>query len=246
MKKADNEFKRAMNLIWKHKKYRKVFGLHPVIIGVCLLCAVLGGLLPLIGEWVGEVANDAEKYFSIVIPPFFYLIFFANFGTSFMVSASSGKSLFSFPGAKYLMVKGVLVFRAVIFGAMLLLTILMQLICVWTGASDKVVWDDLLILFCSAYVLGVIAAGIPMVGSFFAVILGVYGCINGFLGNTLFTVGLRNLMIKSYNNDMSWWLVAILVIVLLVGGTFLGMKLLERTYEKRRVAIPLEQRVAQQ
>ena len=53
-------------------------------------------------------------------------------------------------------------------------------------------------------------------------------------------------MEKAYAYDMPWWLVAILVIVLFVGGTFFGMKLLERAYEKRRVAIPLDQRVAQQ
>lgn len=245
MKKADNEFKRAMNLIWKHKQYRKVFGLHPVIIGVCLLFGILGGIAPVLEGLVEGDISGAEIYLGTVIPAFFYVLIFANFGNQTMITLASGKGFLSIPGAKYALTKGLVLSRLVCLCVTLIPTVLSLFLCALFGSFERVPMDDLLLQFGIAYVVAMIAAAVPFMGSLFAVVLACYSVGNA-LGNRKYSAYAKVWMEKAYAYDMPWWLVAILVIVLFVGGTFLGMKLLERTYEKRRVAIPLDQRVAQQ
>ena len=241
-----SEFKRTMKLMCSHKQYRRVFGMHPGIIGVCIFGAVVGGLLPLICKLVGEEINYKAMFLSVLIPTFFYFIMFINFGNQFMVTVGSGKSLLSIPGARNLLTKGIMLSRLVNLGMMIPITLLMQMICIWSGCSEKILVDDLLLLYGIAYVTAAISAAIPLIGSFMAMFIGVGSCIINIWGKEQHSDKIKALMLKAYEYDMPWWQVTILFVLLLVGGTLLGIKLLERSYEKRRVAIPLDQRVAQQ
>lgn len=241
-----NEFKRMMKLMWSHKQYRRVFGMHPGIIGVCIFGAVVGGLVPAICKLVGEEIDNADWFLGVLIPTFFYFIMFANFGNQFMVTATSGKSLLSIPGARNLLTKGIMMSRLVMLGVMMPITLFMQLICIWSGCSEKLLVDDLLLLYGIVYVLAAIAAGIPLAGPLMMMIFGVGSCIINIWGREQHIDKIKTLVVKAYEYDMPWWQAVIIFALLLVGGTLLGIKLLERNYEKRRVAIPLDQRVAQQ
>lgn len=234
-----SECKRMMKLMWSHKQYRRVFGMHPGIIGVCIFGAVVGGLLPLICKLVGEEIDNKAIFLSVLIPTFFYFIMFINFGNQFMVTATSGKSLLSIPGARNLLTKGIMLSRLVMLGMMIPITFFMQLICIWSGCSEKILVDDLLLLYGIVYVLAAIATGIPLAGALMMIIFGVGSCIINIWGRELHTDKIKALVVKAYEYDMPWWQVTILFVLLFVGGTVLGIKLLERNYEKRRVAIPL-------
>jgi len=240
----ENEWKRAMKLIWGHKRYKAILGPHPLIIAIGMLCAIFGGLYPLITKMAGEPVNELDGIIGGVIPTFLYMILFVNLGNQYQVILSSGKSLFSMPVARSVLTKGLLIGRLICMVVMLVLTVMLSQLCVWMELCEKVAIDDVVIMYGIVYVLTVLAAGFSWAGSVLGVSSGVI-LMGNVIGSVQTSDITRGWMEKAYSYDIPWWLVLLVFAVLSIGGTRLGLMILEKTYERRIVVLPLEQRVAQ-
>ena len=241
----DGKVRQMMKLIWCHKKYRRLLGMHPFAISLSVVLAAMGGLVPLLGKVGGEEIGGPECVLCGAISAFWYLVLCGGLNQR-QILFTSGKSLLGMPYAKEFLTKGVVMTRLTSAVIMMPITLLGLHLCKLFNVCEKVPTDDLILLFGIAYCIAVLTAGLPLIGLSILCFTGTFPLIKELFGMSIASNKMIAVLEKAYAYDMPWWLVAILVIVLFVGGTFFGMKLLERTYEKRRVAIPLEQRVAQQ
>ena len=237
-----SEFKRMTKVMWS-QLYRWKFGITPERIGICILYAVFWGiLLPSLGKW--SESDGLVFFLSGMMSIYYYLRESGECGEQRKIMFESGKSMMAMPNARALLTKGIVMTRLTMVVIMMPITVLGRRLCIVFGTCEKVPTADILLLYGIAYCMAILAAGIPFVRKLISFIK--FLCIIFLAGLCVRSAKMIAVLEKAYAYDMPWWLVAILVIVLFVGGTFLGMKLLERTYEKRRAEIPLDQRVAQQ
>lgn len=240
----DRKMKQTWDLIWGNKQYRKIFGLHPVFIVIYLLSGVVCGMLPLFFRLAGEEFRVADYFMAGFVPAFLYLILFVNFGTQFQIMLAAGKSLCSLPMAKQVLTGGILLTRFISLGLTLLPTVLLPELWVLTGVCEKSMTDDILLMFGIAYLITALAAGVTFVGAIFGIFIGVFSVYNA-IEKPFHAINTSGWLDRLYAYEMPWWLVTMIMIFLITAGTVFGGMVLDRAYEKRRVVIPLNQRVAQ-
>lgn len=242
----DNELKCAMKLMKSNKIYKTMFGWHPVCFWVYVISAMITGGGFIVDKLVGETSTTGEQFFFSVFPAFFFWIFGVYFGNQGTAMISCGKSLLSFPKAKYILTKGLVVSRLVSLFVCVLPAVAMRLLCVALGFCEVSLLDDMLVSFAVTYVLGMITTGYAWISSVVMIVFGI-NAVCMVLGKSVFGGVLHFVAEEAINYVMPWWLVTIVVAGLVTFGTWLGLVVLERTYKKRRVAcVSLNLQAAQQ
>ncbi len=229
-----SEMKRALKLMWGSKRYRKAFGVHPVILAVYLACAVLFGGYPMLSRLLGEKMTTTEYYFCSVFPALFFLYFNCYVGNQFSAMFASGKSLLSFPVAKCALTKGVALCRLITFFVALFPTVFMRILCISLGLCEVSMLDDILLMYGIAYALSMMIGGSGFVWEVLMFLLGITAFANA-IGVSLLREVFKTWSEKAYEYVMPGGAVAFFLAVLLAIGTALGLFVLERTYKKRRV-----------
>ena len=121
----------------------------------------------------------------------------------------------------------------------------MRLVCVALDLCEVSLLDDMLISFAVTYVLGMITTGYTWISSVVMIVFGI-NAICSALGKSIIGGSLRFVAEAAVNYVMPWWLVTIVFVGLVAGGTWLGLVILEHTYKKRRVAcVSLDLQAAQ-
>lgn len=230
-----SELKRAMKLMKSNKIYKAMFGWHPVCFWVYVIFAIITGGGFIIDRLVGEASTTGEQFFFSIFPAFFFWMFGVYFGNQGTAMLTCGKSLLSFPVAKRVLTKGLVLSRLVSFGVCVLPAVAMRLVCVALGFCDVSLLDDMLVSFAVTYVLGMITTGYAWISSVVMIVFGI-NAISMALGKSILSGALISVADKAVNYVMPWWLVAIVFVGLVVIGTWLGLVVLEHTYKKRRVA----------
>ena len=231
----DNELKHAIKLMKSNKIYKTMFGWHPVCFWVYVATAMLTGGGFLVDRLAGEASSTGEQFFFSVFPAFFFWFFGVYFGNQGTAMVTCGKSLLSFPIAKCALTKGMVLSRLVSFLVCILPAVAMRLLCVVLGLCEVSLLDDMLVSFAITYVLAMITSGYSWISSVAMLALGMYS-IGLALSKNVFRDSLNHMADAAVNYVMPWWLVAIVVVGLVVLGTWLGLVVLEHTYKKRRVA----------
>ena len=240
-----SEYKRAMKLMKSNKLYKAMFGWHPVCFGVYVATAMITGGGFLIDRLVGEASTTGEQFFFSVFPALFFWIFGVYFGNQGTAMVTCGKSLLSFPIAKKVLTKGLVISRFLSFLVCILPAVIMRLVCVALDFCDVSLMDDMLISFAVTYVLGMITTGYAWISSVVMIVFGVNAVCMA-LGKSILGGALKSVAEKAVDYVMPWWLVTIVVVGLVVAGTWLGLILLEHTYKKRKVAcVSLDLQTAQ-
>ncbi len=241
----ENELKHAIKLMKSNKEYKAMFGWHPVCYVVYVVTAIITGGGFIIDKLMGEASTTGEQFFFSVFPAFFFWMFGIYFGNQGSAMLSCGKSLLSFPAAKYVLTKGLVVSRMVSFAVGILPAVAMRLLCVALGLCEVSLLDDMLISFAITYVLGMITTGYAWISSVVMMVFGINAVILA-VGNEVLGGSLGFVADAAVEYVMPWWLVTIVFVGLIVLGTWLGLVILEHTYKKRRVACTtLNLRVAQ-
>ncbi len=228
------QLKRTMKLMWGCKKYRRAFGVHPVVFGIYVLCAVLFGGYPLVSALVKEELTIRMNVVSTLIPPVFFLYFSAYFGNQISAMFASGKSLLSFPVAKYALTEGIAINRLIVCMIAMLPAVVMRLISVGLGYGTVSMVDDMLIGFGIAYVIAMLmSASIWLWVAFiwfFAIV-----AITSALKIPIWKGATDAWANTMYNHQIPFWLVGIILVGLLILGTLLGLGLLRKGYRERKV-----------
>ena len=230
-----NELKRAIKLMKSNKVYKTMFGWHPVCFSVYVISAMITGGGFIVDKLVGEASTTGEQFFFSVFPAFFFWIFGVYFGNQGTAMLSCGKSLLSFPVAKCVLTKGLVLSRLVSLFVCVLPAVAMRLVCVALGLCKVSLLDDMFISFAITYVLGMITTGYAWISSVVMIVFGINAVCMA-LGKSVFGGVLHFVAEEAINYVMPWWLVAIVFTGLVVIGTWLGLVVLEHTYKKRRVA----------
>lgn len=228
-----NHLKRTMRLMWGCKRYRRAFGVHPVIFGIYILCAVLFGGYPLVSALVKEELTVKMSVVSTLVPPVFFLYFSAYFGNQFSAMFASGKSLLSFPVAKYALTAGVAINRLIVCMMAMLPAVVMRLISVGLGYGTVSMMDDMLIGFGVAYVIAMLMSASAWLWIVFIWILAIFSLTSAFkipIGKGV-ADRFGNAM---YNYQVPSWMVGIILAGLLLLGTLLGWWLLRKGYRERK------------
>lgn len=231
----DNEWKRAIKLMKSNKLYKTMFGWHPVCFWVYVVTAMITGGGFLIDRLAGEASTTGEQFFFSVFPALFFWIFGVYFGNQGTAMVTCGKGLLSFPIAKKVLTKGLALSRLVSFLVCILPAVAMRLLCMALGLCEVSLLDDMLVSFAVTYVLGMITTGYAWISSVVMIVFGV-NAVCMVLGKSILGGALISVAEKAVDYVMPWWLVGIVVVGLVAGGTWLGLVILERTYKKRRVA----------
>lgn len=229
-----NQLKRTMKLMWGCKGYRKAFGVHPIIFGIYIVCAVLFGGYPILSALVKEELTMRMNAVSVLIPPVFFLYFSAYFGNQFSAMFASGKSLLSFPVAKYTLTSGIAINRLIVCMIAMLPAVGMRLLSVGLGYGTVSMVDDMLIGFGIAYVIAMLmssSAWLWIVFIWFFAIVSITSAFKIPFGKGV-ADGLANAM---YHYQIPVWLVGIILVGLLFSGTLLGCWLLRKGYRDRKV-----------
>ncbi len=241
----ENELKHAIKLMKANKEYKAMFGWHPVFYAVYAVTAIITGGGFIIDKLVGEASSTGEQFFFSIFPAFFFWMFGVYFGNQGSAMLSCGKSLLSFPKAKYVLTKGLVVSRLVSFAVGILPAVAMRLLCVALGLCEVSLLDDMLVSFAITYVLGMITTGYAWISSVVMIFFGINAVCMA-LGKSVFRGALHFVADAAVEYVMPWWLVAIVFVGLMLLGTWLGLVILEHTYKKRRVAcVTLNLRAAQ-
>lgn len=230
-----NEWKCAIKLIKSNKMYKAMFGWHPMCFGVYVATAMVTGGGFLIDRLVGDASSIGDQFFFSIFPAFFFWIFGVYFGNQGSAMLNCGKSLLSFPIAKWALTKGLVISRLVSFIVCALPAVAMRLVCVALGLCEVSLMDDMLVSFAVTYVLGMITTGYAWISSVVMIFYGILAVCMAFEKNVL-GGSLRFVAEAAVSYEMPWWLVTILVVGLAAVGTWLGTVILEHTYKKRRVA----------
>lgn len=231
----DNELKCAIKLMKSNKLYKAMFGWHPVCFFVYVITAVITGGGFIIDRLVGEASTTGEQFFFSIFPAFFFWIFGVYFGNQGTAMLTCGKSLLSFPVAKRVLTKGLVLSRLVSLFVCVLPAVAMRLLCVALEFCEVSLLDDMLVSFAVTYVLGMITTGYAWISSVVMIVFGINAVCMA-LGKSVFGGALHFVAEEAINYVMPWWLVAIVFVGLVVFGTWLGLTVLEHTYKKRRVA----------
>lgn len=230
----NGELKRAMKLMWGSKNYRKAFGVHPVVVVLYQLCAVLFGSFLMINEWLGEEFSVREYFMCSIMPPVFFLYLTGYFGSQFMAMFASGKSLLSFPNAKYVLTRGIAASRLYNYLVAVAPMAGIRLLSVCLGYGEVSMLDDIFLAYGVAFVLSEIIAGSTFLLTLLSSAFGAFA-ISSIMGNPLGAGFFKAWAEKAYTYVMPWWLVALLFVGLLAVGMLLGLFVLERAYKKRKV-----------
>lgn len=228
-----NQLKRTMKLMWGCKVYRKAFGVHPVVFGVYILCAVLFGGYPLVSALVKEELTVRMSVVSTLIPAVFFLYFSAYFGNQFSAMFASGKSLLSFPVAKQALTSGIAINRLIVCIIAMLPAVAMRLLSVGMGYGTVTMVDDMLIAFGVAYMIAMLmSASIWLWVGFiwFFAIVAITSAFKIPIGKGV-ADRLADVM---YNYRIPFWLVGLILVGMLLLGTLLGWWLLRRGYRERK------------
>lgn len=228
------QLKRSTKLMWGCKKYRRAFGVHPVVFGVYLLCAVLFGGYPIVSALVKEELTIRMNVVSTLIPPVFFLYFSAYFGNQFSAMFASGKSLLSFPMAKHALTWGIAINRLIVCMIAMIPAVVMRLISVGLGYGTVSMADDMIIGFGIAYVIAMImSASVWLWVAFiwFFAIVSVTSALKVPIWKGTMEVWANTM----YNCQMPLWLVGLILMGLLFSGTLLGCWLLRKGYRDRKV-----------
>ncbi len=231
----DNEWKRAIKLMKSNKIYKTIFGWHPVCFWVYVATAMLTGGGFIVDRLAGEASSTGEQFFFSVFPAFFFWFFGVYFGNQGTAMITCGKSLLSFPAAKWALTKGLVVSRLVSFLVCVLPAVAMRLLCVTLGFCEVSLIDDMLVSFAITYVLGMITTGYAWISSVVMIVFGINAVCMA-LGKSVLGGALHFVAEAAVEYVMPWWLVAIVFVGLVVFGSWLGLVVLEHTYRKRRVA----------
>lgn len=228
------ELKQAMKLMKSNKEYKVMFGWHPACLVVYVVSAMLTGGGFLIDRILGNVSSSGEQFFFSIFPAFFFWMLGMYFGNQGSAMLTCGKSLLSFPAAKYVLTKGLVVSRLISFSVCILPAVAMRLVCMALGLCEVSLLDDMLVNFAITYVLGMITTGYAWIYAVVMIIFGI-NTVCMALGISVLSGSLRFLAEMAVNYIMPWWLVAILFAGLMLLGTWLGVVILEHTYSKRKV-----------
>lgn len=217
-----------------NKLYKTMFGWHPVVFCVYVMCAMVTGGGFLIDRLAGVASTTGEQFFFSIFPAIFFWLFGVYFGNQGTAMISCGKCLLSFPNAKYLLIKGLVISRFLSFLVCILPAVIMRLVCVALGFCDVSLMDDMLISFAVTYVLGMVTTGYAWISSVVMIVFGI-NAVSIALGQSVLRGALLSVADKAVNYVMPWWFVTIVFVGLVVFGTWLGLVVLEHTYKKRRV-----------
>ena len=134
--------------------------------------------------------------------------------------------------------------RGIMFGCVAFPAILMRGISALLGFCEVSLLDDMLLAFGVAFVFVALMGGSAFAWLLFVLLFAMIPLRNIF-GKRLEVGLIKEWAQRVYDYAMPWWLVLLVFVGLMVVGTWLGLIVLEKSYEKRKVVLPLEQRVAE-
>lgn len=216
-----DEFKRTMKLMWGHSgKMRMACGCSLILIG--LFC-----VLSFVGEWLFVEGLDIRHRPEQTLNGYDYgivscmmFLFSALYGNAKMVMGNTGKWLLGSKLGKSVMIKGLIVNRLIIFGAMFLPCLISRIWLVCQGHGEN-----------------------ARVGLFFTVWGAVYLISSVTCVSEVAFILIAVLYIVSTVWDKFWVFAAgiqlsvpaavVIFAACLVAGTFIEKKALEATYKRR-------------
>lgn len=220
-----SEWKRTMKLMWGHSgKVRMTCGCPLILLGCFLALAYLGEWFFFHGRESAYMMSRSSAYTTGGLSVMCFL-FYSIYGNGKKMLSNMGKWLCGSKLAKSMVVKGILVNRAIIFCVVFVPCLISRICLVGMGYREYARLELFLLVWGVGYLISAISTGSNVM---FIVVWILYMVAISWNGFWKFTKWIH----------LSVWGAALILCVCVIGGTLLEKHILEQSYKSRRPGIP--------